>query len=113
MENAIVAAISGPEIIALLALIAANLILSIVAALAKGVFTFRKLADFIPTRVMPLFGYLVVAALADIVDGWDAVAIAIYAGLAALYTAGILAGLKSLTGLKIPDVISEKDRKPK
>lgn len=111
MELNIIEAVTGPEVIALLALLAANWVLSIVAALAKGVFTFARVADFITTRLLPLVAYLVVAALADFVSGWEAVVVATYAGLVALYSTGILRALKSLTGLKLPAIISEKDKR--
>lgn len=112
MEAFILNAVSGPEVIALVALLAANLILSILAALQKGTFSFRNLADFVPNRVVPLIAYFVVAALADFAGGYQAVAVAVYAGLVALYSTGVLKALKSM-GLKLPDVTTEKDRKPK
>ena len=110
MEQILMQALTGPAMIALVALLAANLCLSVVAAIAKRVFTFRKLSDFVPRRVLPLVGYIIVAALAEVVDGWNAVAIATYAGLVALYATGILAALRSL-GLKLPDVVTEKEKK--
>ena len=113
MEQSIINAVTGPAVIALVSLLVANVILSILAALKNGTFTFRKLGDFGSTRVLPLVGYFVVAALADMVEGWDAMRIAVYAGLISLYSAGMLAALKSLTGLKLPDIITEKEKKPK
>lgn len=110
METAIVDAISGVEVIGLLALAAANFALSVTAALARGVFSFRKVANFIPTRLAPMVGYCVIAALANLMQGWAAVAVATYAGLVTLYGAGILAALRSLTGLRLPDSLTEKDR---
>ena len=101
-------AVSGAEVIALLALCAANVILSIIAAVCKNEFSFRNLGDFIPKRVMPLIVYLVLASLARFTDGWGAAVIAVYAGLVALYGAGIAAAVKSLTGIKIPNIFSEK-----
>lgn len=103
--------VTGPEIIALVALMGVNVILSIIAAIAKGVFTFRDLGNFVGTRVVPLITYVVVALLARVVDDWTAAAIAVYAGLVALYGAGIAAAIKSLTGVSIPNIFTEK-RKP-
>ncbi len=100
--------ITGAEIIALVALMVANVILSIIAAIAKGEFSFRNLGDFVDTRVMPLIAYMVVALLAEVADGWTAAAVAVYAGLVALYGAGIAAAVKSLTGVGIPDIFTEK-----
>lgn len=97
-----------PAMIALVALMVANILLSVIAALAKGTFTFRNLGDFVPKRLLPLIGYFIVAPLAGFVDDMAAVAIAMYAGLVTLYTTGILAAIKSLTGLKIPNVLSDK-----
>ncbi len=100
--------ITGPEIIALVALMGCNVILSIIAAIAKGEFTFRNLGDFVGTRVVPLIAYVVVALLAEALDDWTAAAIAVYAGLIALYGAGIAAAIKALTGVSIPTVFTEK-----
>lgn len=107
---AIMEIITGPEMIALIALMAANIALSIIAAISKGVFSFRNLGDFVSTRVVPLIAYVIVGMLAQAVGEWTAVVIAVYAGLVALYSAGILAALKSLTGLNIPDIFSEKKK---
>ena len=107
---AIMEIITGPEMIALIALMAANIALSIIAAISKGVFSFRNVGDFIPNRVVPLIGYVIVAMLAQVVGEWTAVVIGVYAGLVALYSAGILAALKSLTGLNLPDLFSEKKK---
>lgn len=100
--------ITGPEIIALIALMAVNVILSIIAAIAKGEFSFRNLGDFIGTRVVPLIAYVVVAMLAQVLDDWMPAALAVYAGLVALYGAGIAAAVKALTGIDIPNVFTEK-----
>jgi len=100
--------IAGPEIIALVALMAVNIILSVIAAIVKGEFTFRNLGDFVGTRVVPLIAYVVVALLAEVLDDWTPAALAVYAGLVALYGAGIAAAIKSLTGVSIPDIFTEK-----
>lgn len=100
--------ITGPEIIALVSLMAANVALSIIAAIAKGEFSFRNLGDFVVTRVLPLITYVIVAMLASFIDSWTAVVIAVYAGLVALYGAGIIAAIKALTGVNIPKVFTEK-----
>jgi len=100
--------ITGPEIIALVALMAVNVILSITAAIAKGKFSFRNLGDFVGTRVVPLIAYLVVALLAEALGDWTPAALAVFAGLVALYGAGIAAAIKSLTGVSIPNVFTEK-----
>jgi len=107
----IIEVITGPEIIALVALMAVNVILSITAAIAKGEFSFRNLGDFVGTRVVPLIAYLVVALLAEALGDWTAAAIAVYAGLVALYGAGIAAAIKALTGVSIPNVFTEKRKK--
>lgn len=104
----LIKAITGAEIIALGALMAANVILSIIVATIKGVFSFRNLGDFVGTRVMPLIAYVVVALLAEVDDGWTAAALAVYAGLVALYGSGIAAAIKSLTGVSIPNIFTEK-----
>ncbi|GAI91268.1 unnamed protein product [marine sediment metagenome] len=102
--------ITGPEIIALVALMGCNVALSIIAAITKGEFSFRNLGDFVGTRVMPLLAYMVVALLSHVLDGWTPAAVAIYAGLVALYGAGIAAAVKSLTGVSIPNIFTEKRR---
>ena len=103
--------ITGPEIIALVALMAVNVILSITAAIAKGKFSFRHLGDFVGTRVVPLIAYLVVALLAEALDDWTPAALVVYAGLVALYGAGIAAAIKALTGVSIPNIFTEKRKK--
>ena len=102
--------ITGPEIIALVAMMGGNVILSIIAAIAKGEFSFRNLGDFVGTRVAPLIAYVVVALLAEVLDDWTAAAIAVYAGLVALYGAGIAAAVKALTGVSIPNIFTEKSK---
>jgi len=108
MEAKIIEVITGAEMIALVALMATNIILSIIAAIIKEVFSFRNLGDFVGTRVVPLIAYVIVAMLAQVVSDWTAAAITVYAGLVALYGAGIVAAIKSLTGVNIPSVFSEK-----
>ena len=111
MDTIIIEIISGPAIIALVALMAANVILSITAAISKGEFSFRSLGNFVGTRVVPLIVYIVVALLAQVLDNWTAVAMAVYAGLVALYGTGIAAAIKSLTGVNIPNIFTEKGEK--
>lgn len=106
--NFLLEAISGPEVVALAALMVANVLLSIIAAISKNVFSFRNLGDFVHTRLWPFIGYLVVAALGEFVDGWTAAVIAVYIGLVAMYGSGIAAAIKSLTGIQIPNIFSEK-----
>ncbi len=108
MDIIIIEVITGPEIIALVALMAVNVILSVSAAIARGEFSFRNLGDFVGTRVVPLIAYVVVALLAQVISDWTAAAIAVYAGLVALYGAGIAAAIKSLTGVSIPNIFTEK-----
>jgi len=111
MEASILNAVSGPEIIALLALAATNILLSILVAIYKGEFSFVEVGKFVGTRAVPLIAYLVVAALADIVDGYAAVAIVLYAGLVALYGTGILRAIRSLfPWLKLPENLTEKEK---
>ncbi len=100
--------VSGPEVIALVALMAANVILSIIAAIKNREFSFRNLGDFIPNRLMPMLAYLVLALLAACVPEWTAAAVAVYAGLVAMYGAGIAAAVKSITGIAIPDSFTER-----
>lgn len=110
METGLIEVITGVEMIALVALMATNVILSIVAAISKGAFSFRHLGDFVGTRVVPLIAYIVVAMLAQVLGDWTAVAITVYAGLVALYGAGIAAAVKALTGVKIPNIFTEKEK---
>ncbi len=104
----IIELVTGPEVIALVALMAANVILSVVAAIKNHEFSFRNLGDFIPNRLMPLLAYLVLAALARYVPAWAAAAVTVYAGLIAMYGAGIAAAVKSITGIDIPDSFTER-----
>lgn len=108
MEAQLTEVITGVEMVALVALMGANILLSIIAAIKKGEFRFRNLADFVPNRVLPLIAYIIVALLAQVVTDWTAAAVTVYAGLVALYGAGIAAAIKSLTGVNIPDIFSEK-----
>jgi len=109
MDRIIIEAISGPEVIALVALMVANIVLALLAALKNGVFRLGNLADFIPKRLMPFFAYLIVVALAEFVKDYGAIAVVVYAGLVGLYSKGILAALKSLTGIQLPDIITKKN----
>jgi len=104
----IIETVSGAEVIGLIALMIANVLLSICAAVKNNAFSFRNLGDFIPKRLLPLVAYLLVAVLARVSGGWTAAVIAIYAGLVAMYGAGICAAVKSLTGVSIPNIFSEK-----
>ena len=108
MLEQILNSLLGADTIVLIALIVANLALSIVAAVQKKVFTFRKLGDFVNTRVLPFVAYLIVAGLAQVVTEAVVAQVAVYAGLIAMYVAAILAALKSITGLNIPSFLSEK-----
>ena len=98
-----VAALTGPEVIALVALGGANVILCMLAAFMKGTFDLQESGKFVSSRVVPLIAYLVIAVLATMADGYTAIAGVVYAGLVLLYGTGILKALKSLfPGLKFP-----------
>lgn len=107
MIDQIMAVITGSQMFALFALMIINVILSIAVAIAKGEFSFDELPKFIPNRVWPLIAYVMVALLAAFSSEWAPIAIAVYAGLVVLYTKGILAAVKSITGLQIPDILIE------
>ncbi len=104
----IIELVTGPEVMALVALMAANVILAIIAAIKNHEFSFRNLGDFIPNRLMPLLSYLVLAALARYALEWEAAAVTVYAGLVAMYVAGIAAAVKSITGIALPDSFTER-----
>ena len=110
LSSMILEVISGPEVVALISLMGVNVILSIVAAIVKGEFSFRNLGDFVGTRVAPLIAYIVMALLAEVLSDWTPAALAVYAGLVALYGAGIAAAIKSLTGVNIPNIFTEKKK---
>ena len=100
--------LTGGQMTGLVALMVANLLLSIAAATKNKVFSLGHLGDFVPNRIWPLIAWIVVAILAATSGEWGAMAGLVYAGVVAIYTRGILAAIKSLTGLPIPDFISEK-----
>ena len=104
----LIEAITGPEVVVLVSLMAANVALSIIASMAKGVFNFPDLGKFVGTRVWPFIAYVVVAMLATAVSEWTAAAVAVFAGLVALYGSGINKAIKSLTGVSIPNIFTEK-----
>lgn len=106
--SSIIGVLTSTEMIALMGMMAANVLLSIFAAIKNNVFTLRHLGDFATTRVLPMFSYVVVAILAQIVSGWTAAAITVYVGLVGMYSGGILSAIKSLTGINIPRMLSEK-----
>ena len=108
MYEQILEVITGPDVIALVGLMAGNIVLSIAAALVKGVFTFRKVGDFVKTRIGPLVAYLVVAIFADFAPFWAPIAIGAEAALFLMYAAGVLAALKSLGFKNLPDILTEK-----
>lgn len=108
IEQIILNAVVNPFSIGLLVLMAGNVILSVVAAIAKNTFEFSHLGDFVGTRLWPFIGYLITAILATMVDEMIALAAATGAAIFAVYMRGILAAIKSLTGANIPDVLTEK-----
>ena len=110
IEQAILEAVMGPVSMGLLILMAGNLILSIVAALKNGIFEIGHLGDFINTKFWPWVGYVLAAMLAVFDERLLAVAVATATGLTAIYLRGILAAFRSLTGIKIPDILTEKKR---
>jgi len=110
MESALIQVVTGANSISLIALMSANILLSVIAAIKNGVFSFRNFGDFVPKRILPYIAWVVVAVLAKVVGEWEGVAVTIYAGLIAMYSTGILAAIKSLTGISIPEVFSEKKK---
>ncbi len=109
LQTVIVEVVTGPLVTTLVALMVANILLAIVAAIKEGTFSFRNLGDFIPNRLLPLIAYVVLAALAKLVEGWQALAIAVYAGLLSMYGAGILSAIKKIFGdMPIPQMLTEK-----
>lgn len=110
---ALMNAVTGPEVVALVVLMAANVVLSILAAVKNGVFTFRRVGDFVKTRILPLAAYIILNIMAQFVEGWMVGAGLVYAGLVAMYGAGILAAVKSLTGVSIPRILTEKENEPR
>lgn len=99
----IIEVLKSAEMIALTALLGANVVLGIVAAFYTGSFELGKLGNFISQRVLPAIVYVVMAVLARFVDGYTAVAIAVYAGLVAMFGRGILTAIKDITGIEIPE----------
>lgn len=108
MLDIIKSALWNAQVIASLALLGADVILSIIAAVKDGSFSFRNLGDFVKERVFPLLGYLVVAALTAVIPEWNALAIAVYAGVVVMYSTAIIRAIKDLTGVEIPKVLTEK-----
>lgn len=108
MEQQIMEVVTGATTVGLVALMAGNVILSVIAAIAKKEFSFVNVGDFVLSRVLPLIAYIVVAILGTISGEMQALAVASYAGLVALYGTGIVRAIKSLTGVNIPNVFSEK-----
>ena len=104
----VIEVLKSNQVVALVAMLGANLILALVAAIQQKVFNLSKLSDFIPKRVAPFLAYIVVAMLAEVVVDFVALAITVYIALAGLYVKGIISAIKSITGLSIPDSISEK-----
>ena len=107
MES-IISSLTGADVVGLVSLMAANIILSIAAAIKNGVFAFGNLGDFVPKRVLPLIAYLILAVLATSTDGYIVAKIAVYAGLVSMYGAGIARAVESLTGIKIPNIFAKK-----
>ena len=105
---ALMEAASGPEVIGLIGLMMANVILSITASLYHKEFAFRNLGDFVLKRALPLVTYIALATISKFSAGWDVGAIAVYVGLVAMYGSGIAAAVKSLTGISIPNIFSER-----
>lgn len=102
-------AVTGPEVVALVALMTANVVLSILAAIKNGKFTFRKVGDFAKTRILPLTAYIILNVMAQFIGGWMVAAGLVYAGLVAMYGTGILAAVKALTGVSIPRILTERE----
>lgn len=99
----IIDVLKSAEMIAITALMAANVILGVMAAFWTGKFELGKLGDFVWKRVGPMVVYIIMAVLTKFVDQWLAVAIAVYVGLVAMYGRGILSAIKDITGLDIPE----------
>jgi hypothetical protein len=110
MEEELKSVLCSPQTISLVSLMAANVLLAIIAALKDNTFSFRNLGDFVPNRFLPLVVYIVIAFLSRISNEWVAVVVTVYAGLVAMYSAAILAAVKSITGIEIPNVITDKKK---
>ena len=110
LRIAIVEVVTGPLVTSLVVLMVANILLAIVAAIKEGTFSFRNLGDFVPNRLLPLVAYVILAVLARLVDGWQALAVATYAGLVSMYAAGILSAIKRIFNgnIPIPQVLTDK-----
>ena len=108
--QALIDVVTGGQMVGLVALLVANMVLSIAAAIKNSMFMWGEFGNFVTTRIWPLIAWIVVAGLLGSTGEWAGIANLVYVGIIAIYTRGILAGLKSLTGLPIPDVISEKGK---
>lgn len=90
----------------LMYLVAANLLLGIVAALAKGAFELAKLKDFWK-RVLVVFGsYLVVSVAAKGLADFVPMVTVIWVALIAYMAAQIVSNLKDM-GLPIPSSVTK------
>ena len=110
MENilpAIIEVMQSKMMIALASIMGANVILGIFAAFWTGTFELGKLGDFVVKRVLPMIVYIIMAVLSVIVSEWEAVALAVYAGLVAMYARGILTAIKDITGFDIPEPLAK------
>lgn len=103
----IIEVLKSAEMIALTALMAANVILGIIAAFWTKTFELGKLGDFVWKKIGPMVVYIIMAVLAKFVDNWLAVAIAVYVGLVAIYGRGILSAIKDITKLDIPEPLAK------
>jgi len=96
---------------ALLAMVAGNFVLAVLAAImAKGDFEFARLADISKRVVIYVIPVLVLWGIAFYVPSWQAVAIALYSVVMISLTARIAANLSDL-GLNIPDEVLQHLKK--
>jgi hypothetical protein len=109
INNIIMEVLNSAQTGALVALVAADVILSIIAALKTHTFTFRNVGDFVLQRVGPAVVYIVVAVMSTIAGGqWPALAVTVYAGLMAAFTSATLKAISTITGIPMPAFLINK-----
>ncbi len=95
----------GPDMVYLTALVAANVVLGVAAALATGTFNLAKLANFVEQRLLPVYlAYLAVSILVYGNATLSAVPTAVFLALSARLLSYIVANLTEL-GIPLPSIL--------